>query len=192
LKNSNKSAQVDGAHRSKPLINIFRVIALLVVVGITVYIYSIRTRIDEYAVYGYPGIFMIALLTNATVLLPAPGIAVVYAMGGIFHPLGVTLAAGTGGALGELSGYLTGFSGQVVVEHTHIFERLQPWIQKYGPWAIFILAAIPNPIFDTAGIIAGMSKMPIGRFLLACWCGQLLKMGLFAYAGAFSLNLLFN
>jgi membrane protein DedA with SNARE-associated domain len=113
-------------------------------------------------------------------------------MGGIFHPLGVTLAAGTGGALGELSGYLTGFSGQVVVEHTHIFERLQPWIQKYGPWAIFILAAIPNPIFDTAGIIAGISKMPVGRFLLACWCGQLLKMGLFAYAGAFSLNLLFN
>ena len=173
-------------------INLFRIIALFAVIGITVYIYSIRGRIEEFAAYGYPGIFTIALLTNATVLLPAPGVAVVYAMGGIFHPLGVTLAAGTGGAIGELSGYLTGFSGQAVVERTQLFERVQPWIIKYGPWAIFVLAAIPNPFFDTAGIVAGISKMPIGRFFLACWGGQLIKMGLFAYAGAYSLNLIFN
>jgi membrane protein DedA with SNARE-associated domain len=192
LKNSSKTAQPGDTRRSTALINISRVIALLTVIGITVYIYSIRTHIEEYAIYGYPGIFTIALLTNATVLLPAPGVAVVYAMGAVFHPLGVTLAAGTGGALGELSGYLTGFSGQAVVEKTRLFERVQPWIIRYGPWAIFVLAAVPNPFFDTAGIIAGISKMPVGRFLLACWGGQLIKMGLFAYAGAYSLNLFFN
>ena len=153
------------------------------------YIYSIREHISQYTAYGYPGIFLIALLTNATVLMPAPGVAVVYAMGGIFNPLGVALAAGTGGALGELSGYLAGFSGQAVVENSRVYEKLQPWIQKYGPWAILILAAIPNPFFDTAGIIAGISKMHIGHFLLACWGGQFIKMSLFAFAGAYSLNL---
>jgi len=173
-------------------ITLLRIFAILVVIGITVYIYSIRERVEDYAAYGYPGIFLIALLTNATVLLPAPGVAVVYAMGGIFNPLGVTLAAGTGGALGELSGYLAGYSGQAIVERTDFFERVQPWVQKYGPWAIFVLAAIPNPFFDTAGIIAGITKMPVWRFLLACWCGQLIKMGMFAFAGFYSVEWFLN
>jgi membrane protein DedA with SNARE-associated domain len=173
-------------------ITLLRILAITTVIGITVYVYSIRNRVDEYAVYGYPGIFLIALMTNATVLLPAPGIAIVYAMGGIFNPLGVTLAAGTGGALGELSGYLAGFSGQAVVERTELFKRLHPWIQKYGAWAILLLAAIPNPFFDTAGIIAGMLKMPLRIFLLSCWAGQLIKMAMFAYAGHYSLVLLLN
>jgi membrane protein DedA with SNARE-associated domain len=127
-------------------------------------------------------------LTNATVLLPAPGVAIVYAMGGIFNPLGVTIAAGTGGAIGELSAYLVGFSGQAMVENRKFYEGVQPWIQKYGPWAILVLAAIPNPFFDTAGIVAGITKMPVGRFLLACWGGQLIKMGMFAFAGYYSLD----
>src|SRR4030067_524154 len=90
---------------------ILRVLAVLAVVGISVYVFSIRDHADEFAQYGYPGIFLIALLSNATVFLPAPGAAVVFAMGGVFHPLGVALAAGAGGALGELSGYLAGFGG---------------------------------------------------------------------------------
>jgi len=169
-------------------ITLLRILSLLAVIGITVYIYSIRDRVEEYAAFGYPGIFVIALLTNATVLLPAPGVAVVYAMGAIFNPLGVAISAGTGGAVGELTGYLAGFSGQAVVENNNLFERIQPWVQKYGPWAILALAAIPNPFFDTAGIIAGISKMPVRQFLLACWVGQLIKMGLFAYAGLYSID----
>ena len=76
--------------------NILRILALLVVIAITVGIYSIRDRVKEFAVYGYPGIFLIALMTNATVFLPAPGVAVVFAMGNIFNPFGVALAAGAG------------------------------------------------------------------------------------------------
>jgi membrane protein DedA with SNARE-associated domain len=171
---------------------ILRIVALLFVIGITVYIYSIRDRVEEYAALGYPGIFLITLMANATVLLPAPGVAVVYAMGGIFNPLGVTIAAGTGGAIGELSAYLAGFSGQAVVERTDFLERVHPWVEKYGPWAILVLAAIPNPLFDTAGIVAGITKMPVGKFLLACWGGQLIKMAMFAFAGYYSVEWFLN
>jgi uncharacterized membrane protein YdjX (TVP38/TMEM64 family) len=169
-----------------------RLLALLVVVSITVYIYSIRERVEEFAAYGYPGIFLIAMLTNATVLLPAPGVAVVFAMGNILNPLGIALAAGTGGALGELSGYLAGFSGQAVIEKMDVYERIDPWVKKYGPWAIFFLAAIPNPFFDLAGVAAGVAKMPLKRFLLAVWAGQLIKMGLIAYAGSYSIDFLLS
>ena len=147
---------------------------------------------DEFAAYGYPGVFFIALLSNATVFLPAPGVAVVFAMGSVFHPIGVALAAGTGGALGELSGYLAGFGGQAIVEKTAAYERIQPWVQKWGVWAILLLAALPNPFFDLAGVAAGTLKIPTWKFLLFCWIGQVIKMTMFAYAGAASLPLLFK
>ena len=172
--------------------NILRVLALLLVIAITAYVYSIRDHVKEFASYGYPGIFLIAMLANATVLLPAPGVAIVFAMGSIFNPLGVTLAAGTGGALGELSGYLAGFSGQAVIENTKIYDRVHPWVVKYGGWAILVLSAIPNPFFDLAGVAAGITKMSLRRFLFACWVGQLIKMAMFAYAGFYSLDWLIN
>jgi uncharacterized membrane protein YdjX (TVP38/TMEM64 family) len=169
-----------------------RVLAVLIVVAISVLVFMVRERVEEFAAFGYPGIFMIALLANATVFLPAPGVAVVFAMGSVFHPIGVGLAAGTGGTLGELSGYLAGFGGRAVIERRDIYTRIQPWVAKYGGWAILVLSAIPNPFFDLAGVAAGVSKMPIAQFLLFCWAGQLIKMTLFAYAGAYSLNWLLN
>jgi len=167
---------------------LLRILALAAVIGITVYIYSIRERVDEFAAYGYPGIFLIMLMANATVILPAPGVAVVFAMGSVFNPILVALAAGTGGAIGELSGYLAGFSGQAVVENTQIYNRITPWVQKYGAWAILVLSAFPNPFFDLAGIAAGVAKIPVWKFLLFCWVGQLIKMSMFAFAGAYSLD----
>jgi uncharacterized membrane protein YdjX (TVP38/TMEM64 family) len=193
LKKASENKQNSGpSKRSRLSTNILRILALLVVIAITYFVYSIRDRVDEFAAYGYPGIFLVALMANATVFLPAPGVAVVFAMGNIFHPLGVALAAGTGGALGELSGYLAGFSGQAVVEKTNIYDRIHPWVVKYGIWAIFVLSAIPNPFFDIAGVTAGIAKMSLRRFLVACWIGQLIKMALFAYAGFYSLDWLMN
>jgi membrane protein DedA with SNARE-associated domain len=182
---------VESAPARKPFnwkSNLLRALALLAVVGLSVAVFSIRDRVEEFAAFGYPGVFLIALLANATVLLPAPGVAVVFAMGGIFNPIFVGLAAGTGGALGELSGYLAGYSGQAVIERTDIYARIEPWVRKYGGWAILVLSAIPNPFFDIAGVAAGISKMPMRRFLFFCWIGQLIKMTLFALAGAYSLT----
>ncbi len=172
--------------------NLLRAVALLAVVGITFYIFSIRERVEEFEKFGYAGIFLIALMANATVLLPAPGVAIVYAMGAVFNPFGVGLAAGTGGALGELSGYLAGFSGQAVIERSDIYNRFKPWVDKYGGWAILILSAIPNPFFDVAGIAAGIAKMPLRTFLFFTWIGQLIKMTSFAIAGYYSLEWLAN
>ncbi|NJC97810.1 MAG: VTT domain-containing protein [Anaerolineae bacterium] len=172
--------------------NVLRVAALFAVIAITVFIYSIRNRVAEFEAYGYPGIFLIALLANATILLPAPGAAIVYAMGAVFNPIGVGLAAGTGGAIGELSGFLAGFSGQAVIERSDIYDRIKPWVDKYGGWAIMVLSAIPNPFFDVAGIAAGIAKMPFRTFLFFIWIGQLIKMTMFAVAGKYSIEWLAN
>ncbi len=174
--------------KSRIVTNALRVLALLVVIGITVYIYEIRDHIKDFEAYGYPGIFVISLLASATVFVPAPGVAVVFAMGSVFNPLLVALAAGTGAALGELSGFLAGFSGQAVVERTPFYARVHAWVLKYGEWAILVFAAIPNPFFDIAGVAAGVTKMPLWRFLVFCWIGKIIKMLVFAFAGAYSIT----
>jgi len=169
-----------------------RILALLAVIAISVFVFSIRDDAEKLAVYGYPGIFILAFLAYATVLLPAPGVAVVFTMGAVFNPVGVALAAGAGAALGELSGYLAGFSGQEVVENVAIYDRLAGWMRKNGPLTVLVLSSIPNPFFDLAGVAAGALKMPVGRFLFWAWIGETTKMFLFATAGSSSLNWLFG
>ena len=125
-------------------LTIGRIAALIFVIAISVYIFSIRDQAEQLAAYGYPGIFLLSLLAYATVLLPAPGVAIVFTMGGVFNPIGVALAAGAGAALGEISGYLAGFSGQAVAERTNIYERLSHWMRRNGPLTVLILSAIPT------------------------------------------------
>jgi len=177
---------------NKHLLTAARILAFVAVIGISLFVFSIRDRAEEFAVYGYPGIFIISFLANATVLLPAPGIAVVFAMGAIFNPFAVGLAAGAGGALGEMSGYLAGFSGQAVIERVDIYDRLVLWMKRNGNLTIFILAALPNPFFDLTGIAAGALKMPVFRFLFWCFLGVTLKMTIFALLGSASLTQFFN
>lgn len=167
-----------------------RVLALAAVVGISIYIFSIRDRAADFAIYGYPGIFLIALLSYATVILPAPGIAVVFTMGAIFNPLGVAIAAGAGAACGEITGYLAGYSGQAVIERADLYQRLNGWMQRNGSLTVLLLSAIPNPFFDIAGVAAGVLKMPILKFIFWCWIGETLKMLFFATLGQNLLNLL--
>jgi len=175
---------------SRQRLNLVRLAVLVLVVAVSVYIFSIREQARQLAEYGYPGIFLLSILSNATIILPAPGVLFVFAMGAVFNPIGVALAAGMGAALGELSGYLAGFSGQAVAERTAIYRRLVGWMESNHYLAylfILLLAFVPNPFFDLAGIAAGTLKIPLGFFLFWCWIGKTLKMLLFAFAGARSL-----
>jgi len=168
-----------------------RLLVLVFVIAISVYVFSIRDKAQELAKYGYPGIFLLSILANGTVILPAPGILFVFAMGAVFNPAAVALAAGLGAALGELTGYLAGFSGQGVVKNIKIYEQLKNWMERHKTLAylaILILAFIPNPLFDLAGMASGALKIPVSRFLFFCAIGKILKMLMFAYAGASTLN----
>ncbi len=166
--------------RNKPIL---RIMTLLFVIILTVVLFIFRDRVKDLEGFGYPGIFLASLLTNASLILPVPGVLITTAMGAVFHPIGVALAAGLGATLGELSGYLAGFSGQRVIEKVALYDRLENWMRKYGEITIMVMAFIPNPLFDVAGIMAGGLKMPVVRFMFFCALGKIMKMLLFAYGG---------
>ena len=175
---------------SKRTLNIIRVVVLLAVIALTVVLVINREQIQGLQSYGYPGIFLISILANATILVPVPGVVFTSAMGAVFNPFWVAIAAGTGAALGELSGYMAGFSGQAVVENAARYERVVQWMKKYGDITILALAFIPNPLFDLAGMLAGVLKMSLWKFLFYCVIGKILKMLMFAYAGVWLVTLL--
>ena len=167
---------------------ILRILALVFVVGLTLFLYLNRDRVGELEVFGYPGIFLISLITNATLILPLPGVLFTSAMGAVFQPFWVAVAAGSGAAFGETSGYLAGFSGQGIVERTKWSDRIEGWMRKYGAVMVLLLAFVPNPLFDIVGVTAGILKMPYPKFLLWCMLGKILKMLAFAYGGSFILE----
>jgi membrane protein YqaA with SNARE-associated domain len=183
-----RSATAPAPPRSKLRLRVFQALTLIAVISITIYVYSIRDQAGALAQYGYPGIFLLSILANATIVLPAPGLAIVFTFGGVFSPLGVGLAAGLGAAIGELSGYLAGLSGQAIVDNPKLYERFEGYMRKYGGLTITVLAFLPLPVFDLAGIAAGALKMPVLKFLAFCSLGKVPKMILVAYAGAYSVD----
>ena len=164
-------------------LNLVRGFVLVAIIALTVFLFLIRDKISGLGAYGYPGIFLISIVANATVIVPLPGVLITSTMAAVFNPFWVAVAAGSGAALGELSGYLAGFSGQIVVEKVARYEKMIQFMRKYGDITILVLAFIPNPAFDLAGITAGALKMPLYRFLFWCALGKILKMLIFAYAG---------
>jgi uncharacterized membrane protein YdjX (TVP38/TMEM64 family) len=165
-----------------------RLLLLLFVFGLTIALVLMRDQIRRLGTYGYPGIFLFSILANATVIIPLPGVIITSAMGAIFNPFWVAIAAGSGSAIGELTGYLAGYSGQKIVERVPWYDTIEKWVKKYGGFTILILAIIPNPAFDMAGIAAGALKLPIRRFLFWCVLGKIIKMSFFAYGGAALIN----
>jgi membrane protein YqaA with SNARE-associated domain len=162
--------------------------ALVACVAISLFVYSIRDQTQALVSYGLPGIFLLSLISNATIILPAPALALTFALGGVMHPGGVALASAAGATLGELTGYLAGFTGQAIVPHGATYAALEQWTRRYGGFAILALAMIPNPFFDIAGATAGVLRMPVGMFLLWTFIGKTIKMLAIAYAGSASVD----
>ncbi len=174
---------------------LLRILSFLFVVGLTVVLFFFRGEVCKLAAIGttgfllYLGVFLISIVANATIILPVPGVLVTSAMGAIFNPFWVAVAAGSGAAIGELTGYLAGFSGQGIIENKKWYDRITRWMRKYGDITIFIMAIIPNPFFDIAGMVAGALKLPVWRYLLWATLGKIVKMMLFAYFGNYLFSL---
>ena len=161
------------------------VLTLVLALAISISVFVIGKYIDpeQFKRYGYPGVFIISVLGNATIILPAPSLAIVSMTGAFLNPFLVGLVAGIGEPLGELTGYLAGYSGKAVIEDRENYEKIMAWTDKYGLWVIFVLSVIPNPLFDLAGIAAGALQVPVYKFLLICWAGKTIKTTLFALGG---------
>ena len=169
---------------------IWRFAGIAFALALTVAIFIFRDELRAAERYGYLGIFVISMLGNATIVLPVPTMITAFAGGGIFNPIFVGVISAVGATVGEMTGYVAGLSGKAIIERQDVYDRFQNWMDRYGLLALFVLAAIPNPFFDLAGIIAGMSKMRLTTFFVVTCAGKIVKFLIIAYLGAGSVGLL--
>ena len=163
------------------------VLGILVVVALSGAALLFRDGLRKWAAYGYFGLFLITLASNASVILPLPGLVLPFTLGAVLHPFWVAVVAALGAALGELSGYLLGLSGRAFIEDYRLYRRLKALMSRYGEGLLFVTAMLPLPIFDFVGIMAGMARIPLLRFLLWVFLGKLVKMLAVTYFGGWLL-----
>ena len=153
-------------------------------IAVAIYcVYSYGADLAPLARFGYPGVAILMVLSSSTIILPAPGFAAVLLAGAVWNPLFVGVAAGLGAATGELTGYALGIGGTAVLDlrESKNWKRVHWWLERRGGLAIFVLALIPNPLFDLLGMVAGTVAYPVRKFWLICVVGNCAKYSAMAY-----------
>ena len=127
-------------------------------------------------------------LLNATVLLPSSSTAVVMSMATVYNPVIIAIVGALGTTLGEFTGYFAGYYGSSFIEKNPIINKILAVYNRFPKVAIVLFAALPLPLFDVLGIMAGSVKMNKRTFFILCLIGKGLKMLLYAYIGVYTYN----
>lgn len=177
IDSSNISGVVDWLRRK---IIPLATLAVIIVISLLIFFYRPdEETIRELHRYRYLGAFLISLLGNASVLLPGIVLPLLTGLGlmlypstGIAGPIIVGLVGAAGAAMGEIMGYMAGYSGRAIIGKQQMGQRLVNWVGRRGLVAtIFVLSMVPL-FFDLVGIAAGVLRFPLWKFILLCWAGR--------------------
>lgn len=148
--------------------------------------------VEWLASFGYKGIFVVSLI-NSVSPIAGPSQIATFLVAGKLNPLLVGLSGGVGGAIGELTGYLLGYSfrNSLSNEAEQKFDRFRNWLlirvsreRSFVP--LFILASIPNPLFDPVSAVAGSLRLSFAKYFVPVLLGRTLRHVVIAYAGYYA------
>jgi membrane protein DedA with SNARE-associated domain len=178
------------------------------IVAICVFLVFNWEYIVRFKQYGYLGLFVMTIVTGFSIPLPMPYMIFTFTLGGILHPALVGAAAGLGLGIGGTLLYLTGRGGRRILPHFNIPEvddedyssrwsrflmkikvpKMLDFAKRRGGVAIFILSAVPNPIFAPVAVSMGTMRFSMWKFFLSCWGGSTAKAMVLAYLGYLGLG----
>ena len=181
-----------GSAKTAYILGIVGIIVTLLMAGAVIYYWEFVRGLGG---YGYLGAFLISILGGATIIIPVPMLAVVFAMGRVMeYPWLVGIANGLGETVGALTIYMTGYGGGSAFYYsTHgkiqaAYEWLMRLMERRGSITLFLLAAVLNPFFYPAALAAGALRFGLKRYLVICWAGKMIKGMTVAYAGYWGLR----
>ena len=187
-----------GSAKRAYIIGIVGVVVTLLMAVAVVYFWEFVRALEG---YGYLGAFSISILGGATIIVPIPMLAVVFALGGVmksslgplFGPLFVGAAAGLGETVGALIIYMMGHGAGTVLFSSNgklksAYLQMMKLMERRGSLTLFLLSAILNPFFYPAALAAGALKFGIRRYFIICWAGKTIKGLTVAYAGYWGLR----
>lgn len=150
--------------KKRALISVIGVVAVAVISSAL--LYQLMAEGESLGNMGLVGVFLAAMLSHLTVVARDMFVPLFLPLAPYYHPIILGTAAGMGGAIGEVSTYMLGWGVAESMESSKTDDRLARWINKYGIWAVLLVAATPLP--DTPIVIlAGSRKLPFRRLLAA-------------------------
>lgn len=138
--------------------------------------------------WGLLGIFVVNAVSNASFFVSGPAFLTVVAGGSLYNPFFVAIVSSLGSSVGEMVGYLFGLSGRKALNHRLNkkiwFIVLERYFHKYGGWILFFFAFIPNFIFDSFGVFAGVFAYSPWKFFLIVTLGRFIRFLILAILGS--------
>ena len=158
--------------------------------------------------YGYLGLFIMTIVTGFSIPLPVPYMVLTFTLGGILYPALVGAVAGLGLGIGGWLLYLTGRGGRKFLPHFDISDpadeayssrwsrflrkikvpKMMEFARRRGTVAVFVLSAVPNPVFAPVAVSMGTMRFSMAKFFVACWGGSTAKTMVLAYLGYLGLG----
>ena len=174
------------------------VLTVLMAAAIVIY----KEEVQELQQYGYIGAFFISILGGATIIIPVPMLAVVFALGGAMGGPWQVALVGLSAALGELVGaltiYMTGHGAGTAIsisKHGKIqkaYERMLDLIERRGALTLFAVTSVVNPFFYPAAFACGALHFGLKKYIIIVLAGKIIKCMTIVYAGYFGLKGLFH
>jgi membrane protein YqaA with SNARE-associated domain len=191
-----KKTRREGSAKGAYILGIFGIVATVLMAMAVVYFGEAVRGLEG---YGYMGAFFISILGGATIIVPVPMLAVVFALGGVMK---YTWLVGISAALGELVGaltiYMTGHGAGKALGSSKrgiintAYDRLLGLMERRGPLTLFVVASVVNPFFYPAALAAGALRFGLKRYILIVLAGKLIKCMTVVYAGYWGLKGLFR
>jgi membrane protein DedA with SNARE-associated domain len=188
--------------RSSKLSYSLGIAGIILTVAMAVAIIVFKDSVQELKQYGYVGAFFISILGGATVIVPVPMIAVVFALGGAMADPWQVALVGVSAALGETVGaltiYMTGQgAGRAISNNKHgrvqkYYEKMLDLIERRGAWALFVVTSIVNPFFYPAAFACGALRFGLKKYITIVLIGKMIKSMTVVYAGYFGLKGIFH
>ena len=172
------------------------VAALVLLTVLSLGAYRLARALPESPLFfslGYLGVFLLTMTCSATLFLPVPAWGAVTAAGAFLHPVLLGICAGAGAATGELTGYVAGRSGRLLLNGVSegVVGRVRRHLDRRGFLTLFLLSAVPNPLFDVAGLTAGSLGYSPWRYWLAVALGKSVVYVALALGGQALIPLIF-
>ena len=162
----------DWLHRHRRVVTVTAVAIVGLGVSFLAY-FALNLPGDFWRGIGYPGIFLLSFIGAGSIIIPIPYTVILLAISPAFDPIFLTVAAGTGSALGEMVGYALGYLGRNALgeKRREQMDAMLRIFRRFGAIAVFIFAFTPLPD-DLIFIPLGLMRYSPWKALAACVAGK--------------------
>ncbi len=160
------------------------------------------------ATYGLLGMLIIAFLGGSLlsmIAVPVPYWLLVFTLPSVLAtryqigaPILVGLVSGAGASLGQQVTFMLGYGSRDISQklayrvNRNFYDRAMNLAQKHGSLAVFLMAAVINPLHLPMTFAMASLRFPRWKFFLYSLLGNIVKSSFIAFCGYFGLTSLFR